>query len=311
MAGHILLLGGSGFIGQALCRRLATLPHDVIVVSHTEPRFKAQNVRWVEGSLDDAQLLHELLPNCEVAFHLASRTTPGASAQAPVREATDNLLPTLRLIETLHQYPHARLVYVSSGGATYGPSLQIPVSEQHCPHPQSYYGAGKVAVEAFLDALRAQGHRIAILRPSNVYGPGQPLRPGFGLVRTVLDHIRHNTAITVWGDGSIVRDYLYIDDLVDALMLTMDPMSDGLFNVGYGSGHSINELISLAHEVTGIAPTVNYTCDRKVDVPIIVLDITAIRNHYGWRPKTPLREGMAEMWRWLNNAAGRSTPSCG
>ena len=301
MAKQLLLLGGNGFIGQALCRRLATLPVQVVVVSHTQPRFAAANIRWRQASLDDAALLHELLPASEVVVHLVSHTTPGMSARAPVREATENLYPSLRLIETLQQYPQAHLVYLSSGGALYGPAAQIPVAETQCPHPQSYYGAGKVAVEAFLDALRAQGHPITVLRPSNIYGPEQPLRPGFGLVRTVLEQIRRGNAITVWGDGSTIRDYLYIDDLVDALMSVIDKKLCGLFNLGYDHGHSINEIVALARDTTGIAPTVHYAADRKVDVPAIVLDSTAFRSLSGWQPKTGLEDGMTRMWSWLKD----------
>lgn len=302
MTRQILLLGGNGFIGQALCRRLADLPVQVVVVSHTPPRFTATNIRWRQASLDDAALLHELLPASEVVVHLASRTTPGMSAYAPVREATENLYPSLRLIETLQQYPQTHLIYLSSGGALYGPTVQMPVPETQCPHPQSFYGAGKVAVEAFLDALHVQGHPITILRPSNIYGPEQPLRPGFGLIRTVLEQIRHNKPITVWGDGSTVRDYLYIDDLVDALMTVIEKKLCGLFNLGYGRGHSINEIVALAREITGIVPVVCFAADRKVDVPAIVLDSTAFQNMSSWQATTPLNSGMARMWRWLEDA---------
>lgn len=301
MAGQILLLGGNGFIGQALCRRLAALPVRAVVVSHTPPRFTAANIRWQPGSLDDATLLHDLLPASEVVVHLASHTTPGMSAQAPVREATENLYPSLRLIETLQQYPQTHLIYLSSGGALYGPAAKMPVAETQCPHPQSFYGAGKVAVEAFLDALRSQGHPVMVLRPSNIYGPEQPLRPGFGLVRTVLEQIRRGSAITVWGDGATVRDYLYIDDLIDALLTAIEKKLCGLFNLGYGCGHSINEIVTLARETTGITPTVHYAADRKVDVPAIVLDSSAFRTLSGWQPKTALHDGMARMWRWLKD----------
>ncbi len=306
MARQLLLMGGSGFIGQALCRRLAALPVQVVVVSHTQPSFTADNIRWRQASLDDATLLHELLPASEVVIHLASRTTPGISAQAPVREATDNLFPALRLIETLQQYPQVHLIFLSSGGALYGPASPVPVSETQCPHPQSYYGAGKVAVEAFLDALRAQGQPVTVLRPSNAYGPGQPLRPGFGLIRTVLEQIRRGNPITVWGDGSTVRDYLYIDDLVDALMAVIEKKLCGLFNLGYGRGHSIHEIVALAQETTGIVPTVHHAATRVVDVPSIVLDSTMLRTLSGWQPGTPLQDGMARMWRWLKAASDRS-----
>ena len=151
------------------------------------------------------------------------------------------------------KFDTVRLLYVSSGGTLYGNPSVIPVPEDQPLWPVSYHGVGKVAVEAFLRVYGGNhGGRVCVLRPSNVYGPGQILREGFGVIRTMLEHAYHGEPMTFWGDGEAIRDFLYVDDFVEACCRTIDSRAPlGVYNVGAGVGHSLNSLRAIMERVTG------------------------------------------------------------
>ena len=281
----VLLLGGSGFIGGALARRLA----------------RDQITAHVVGRHDLARL-EDLLPQCGAVVHLASATTPGSSATQPQLEL-DNLALTLRLVEALQRQPQTHLIYFSSGGTVYGNPERLPVTEDAPIAPLSHHGAGKAAQEAFCQALRHRGHAVTTLRPSNAYGPGQGLKGGFGLVRTLLEHARAGTALEIWGDGENVRDFIYIDDVVEACMRFIGLPDDcGTYNLGTGNGFSINEVKHLVEAASGQQLTATYRPARGIDVREVVLDTTRLQARLGWQPRIGLAEGLARTWKWLNVA---------
>lgn len=298
MSDAVVLLGG-GFIGAALARHLAAAGKTVHVLARRPASADFPRMQWHQGDLRDRELLNQLLPVCGAVVHLASETTPGASARRPLLEG-GNLQPTLTLLDALQDYPDTHLIYFSSGGTVYGNPTSLPVTEDAPLAPLSFHGAGKAAQEMFLQAFRARGRAVTILRPANAYGPGQPLKAGFGLVRTVLENIRHDRPIEVWGDGETVRDYVYVDDVATACALLVDrPNDSGTYNVGSGAGCSINALIRLAGEVTGQMPRVVYREARRSDVARVVLDVSRLRAA-GWMPRIGLAEGLSRTWQWLN-----------
>ncbi|HCA27400.1 MAG TPA: epimerase, partial [Betaproteobacteria bacterium] len=261
----VLLLGGGGFIGAALSRRLAAAGRRVHVVSRHAAVSAVPNVSFHRGALDDVVLLRKLLPVCGTVVHLASETTPGGSAHRPALEA-ENIRATLALLEWLQAFD-AHLIFLSSGGALYGDAAHFPVAEAAPLAPLSYHGAGKAAIEAFLHAFRAQGRRATVLRPANAYGPEQPLRAGFGFIRTLLEQMRIGSALDIWGDGEAVRDFIYVDDVAAACALFVDrPQDSGIYNVGSGEGHSINAVARLAGAVCGRELKLRYRPARPGDV---------------------------------------------
>lgn len=300
----ILIIGGTGFIGSALVKRLQlqkTRPIHVLA-RHAE-RSKLKNVFTHRGSIDDADLIRQLLPQCSSIIHAASTTTPGVSAKQPSLEATQNILPTLRFLELLSESEPKQLLYISSGGTFYGNPTTSPVEETATFSPQSYYGAGKVAIEAFLKAYQYQtGSSVICLRPSNVYGVGQPYRPGFGLIRTMFEHALNQTRLEIWGDGEIIRDFIYINDVVDACIALLDKTTlSGNYNIGYGKGHSINNLIQALEIVCKTTISKKYLPPRQIDVQSIVLDNRHLREQVQWHPKIELEQGLQLTWNWLNS----------
>lgn len=281
----VLLLGGAGFIGAALATRL-----------------QQQNVPVHIVGRHDLDQLAQLLPQCSTVIHLASATTPGSSAQHANLEL-GNLALTLRLLDLLRAQPQTHLIFFSSGGTVYGNPQRLPVTEDSPIAPLSNHGAGKAAQESFCQALRAQGHAVSILRPSNAYGPGQTMKSGFGLVRTLLEHARLGTAMEIWGDGENVRDYIYIDDIVDAtLRVIAQPQDCSTYNLGSGVGHSINQVRDVVGQVCSrILPT-TYRPARGLDVRGVVLDNTRLSARLGWKPVVGFADGVARTWEWVRRA---------
>lgn len=281
----VLLLGGAGFIGSALAKRLQLANIPIYVVDR-----------------ENAAALASLLPRCSTVVHLASSTTPGTSARHPELE-TDNLALTLRLLALLQTQPPTHLIFFSSGGTVYGNSTIFPITEDAPTGPLSYHGAGKAAQEVFCKTLATLGHAVTVLRPSNAYGPGQTLRQGFGLIRTLLEHARQDSTLEIWGDGENVRDYIYIDDVVEAALgLIRLPEDSGTYNLGSGVGYSINQVKAVVEQVCGVTLNTAYRSARGMDVRRVVLDNSRLSARLGWQAKVGLADGVARTWEWLQRS---------
>ncbi len=301
---HLLVAGGTGFIGSALSRAALARGLAVTVLARHAPAPGGlpAGAQFAQGALDDAAVLRRLLPQAGWLVHLACQSVPG-TALGPADECDANVQPTLRLLEALREFPAVRVLFVSSGGTVYGPTGARPVGEDAALKPWSGHGAGKVAIEGFLNAFCHQHRRDGvILRPANVYGPGQPVRPGFGIVPALLHAAAGNHAVDLYGGGAAVRDFLYIDDFTDlCLRLLERPAPAGTaatYNAGSGEPCSIEQLCTLVERVTGRVLQRRALPARSVDVDYVVLDSTRVRAATGWQPRTPLAEGLARTWQW-------------
>lgn len=278
----VLLLGGTGFIGGALANRLHKEKVPALVVGRA-----------------DVGRLQQILPNCSTVVHLASATTPGLSSERPALEQS-NIDMTRHLVECLKAQPETHLIYFSSGGTVYGNSARLPVTEEDTLAPMSPYGAAKAAQESVCQELRDIGHAVTIFRPSNAYGPGQSLRNGFGLIRTMLEHAHMGTPLEIWGDGENVRDFVYIDDIVEAtLRLIQSPQDSGTYNLGSGMGHSINQVKGLVEMACKARVETIHRPARGIDVRSVVLDISRLTMRLDWEPKMDLTQGVANTLEWL------------
>lgn len=300
---RILLIGGGGFLGSRLARRLCAEGHQVEILVRDHGRPAPSGFTVHAGGLGNVALLRRILPSFNVVFHLASGTTPGVSGRDPSLEAELNIFPTLRFLEAFQAHPDIHLVFVSSGGTVYGNPATNPVSEDAPLAPLSYYGAGKVALETFMTAnARNQKGRLTILRPSNLYGPGQPHYLGFGVIRTMLQHLLDGTTMQIWGNGEAIRDFIYIDDLVDACSLALrGPKTNGIYNVGSGIGCSLKQLIEIVRTACRKELRIEYRAGRKIDVRAVVLDSSRLRTAVGWQPRVPIEAGIRQTWEWLQS----------
>lgn len=299
----VLLLGGGGFLGCALARQLVDNNKRVHIVTPNKNPAIASNAIIHQTSLDDERILKSILPECGIIIHLASSTNPGNSARHPALEAKLNITPTLNFLEILQCYKPFHLIYISSGGTIYGNPETIPVNEKHQLTPLSYYGAGKVAIETFLRVLATPpDQNVTLIRPPNFYGPGQSYQQGFGIIRTMLEHIHRGTKMEIWGDGEIVRDFLYIDDMVSALNLLIDmPTDNDTYNIASGKGHSLNQVKGIIETVCNKKLNVKYRKKRKSDVNSIALDSSRFVKETGWQPKITFEKGILLTWQWVQS----------
>jgi UDP-glucose 4-epimerase len=293
-----LVLGGGGFIGSHLVTALLAQGASVRVLERPY-RTRMPSIpnhpmlEWQEGDFGNVQDIHRALDNVDVVFHLVSTTQPKSSNDDPSFDVESNLSATLRLLDQLRG-SKTRLIFASSGGTVYGTPLHTPIPETHPTEPTCSYGIVKLAIEKYL-ALYQLLHSLdyRVLRVANPYGPGQETNHAQGVVGTFLSRVVHDQPIEVWGDGSVVRDYLYISDTVSALLRAAEYRgTERVFNIGSGGGHSVREIIAAVEQVTGKKAQASYTAARKFDVPVSVLDITRASKELGWRPEVDLNEGL-------------------
>ena len=306
MARH-LILGGGGFIGRhvalALLRR-----NDVVVIANRSPMKEAppdangELLSFVQCDLATAEW-DAILLDGDVVHHYACSTIPKTANDDPVGDLDVNVRGTLRLLEALRKRRGTRLVFPSSGGTVYGPLQHTPVSEDHPLNPITAYGASKVAIEKYLGFYRAMyGLDIRIARLSNPYGQGQDPRGKQGAASIFLHLALANQPIEVWGDGSVVRDYIHIADAVAGLLTVADAepellIDHPIFNIGSGRGVSITDILAFLEERLGRALHVTYLPGRQFDVTINVLDIRRARLVLDWFPRLEFRAGMDLMIR--------------
>lgn len=302
---NILLLGGTGFVGRKLVSALQAQGDSITVISRStrQSPFPAE-IKYYSCSLEHKQTLRQLLPSTDVVIHLASASTPSTSVLDPAFETLHNLMPTSRFLETFAEYPQARLIYLSSGGAIYGNNPNEKVDEQQPTKPLSYYGSGKAAIEALLHAFCHQTNRNAtILRPSNFYGPGQPERAGFGIVPALMSRAIRDEAIEIWGDGNTIRDYLHIDDFTELVKKVIGQADSNpgchIYNAGTGIGTSVNQICAYIEKLAGKPLQKSFHPIRKVDVQRVVLDSALVMSQTNWTPAIPLEYGLKQTWEYF------------
>lgn len=294
MPARSLVVGATGFIGSALVQGLAAAGSLVTAVSrhHAEP--ERDGVRWLRVDPQDVASWRLALEAVEVVYHLGWSTVPQTASADPVADVQDNVISSLRLFEAIDGSEVKRLVFASSGGTVYGRIGSPLVSEDHPTRPISAYGVSKLSVEHYLEMLGDQrGLDSVSLRIGNPYGPGQTKRANFGAVTTFARLGLAGQPITIFGDGSIVRDYLFIDDVVEAVMAAGARRGGPtVINVGSGEGRSLNEIVATVEQIIGRKLDVAYQPGRRFDVPRIVLDPSRAGDVLGWRPRTSFPEGV-------------------
>ena len=300
----VLILGAGGFIGRQLAHYLAQCDERVIAVSRRPFEADHPNIETVVAEPRSADDFAPLVERSRAVIHLASGSTPGSTAGRPLDELDHNLIPTVGLLQALQGTPDRALIFVSSAGTLYGDTDGGASRETDPLRPRSYHGAGKVAAEAFIHAWCSQFDAAAtVLRPSNVYGPGQTERHSFGIVPTAFGKLLRGDTLTVWGDGSAVRDFLYIADFVELCRkVLLSPMPVGLriVNAASGTGTSLNALFSSIEKVSGRSLPRHYDASRHVDVARVVIDPGNARFLFGWEPSTPIDDGLQRTWRWFS-----------
>ena len=300
-----IIIGADGFIGRHLTARLAQEGHGdlALVCGRPTDGYLQQNFpasRVLEFSLADLDQMVELCSSAETIFQLAWSTTPHTSNADPVADFLNNALPNLRFIDALAPHFKGRLVFVSSGGAVYGVPQVLPIPESHPIHPLSSYGIGKSVVERYIELYgRLHGLVYTIVRVANPYGPGQTVKNTQGVIAAILSCLRTGQPFTMWGDGSVIRDYVHVLDVAAALALAgrHENARQETFNIGSGKGESLSGIIEIMERISKRKIAVNRLPPRKEDVPVNQLDISKAKTHLNWTPAVQLEDGLRELIR--------------
>ena len=247
-----------------------------------------------------------LLEQVSKIYHLAWSSLPQSSNADPLRDASDNILGSLQLLEAAKRVTNLRFVFPSSGGTVYGILASVPATELHDTRPRCAYGISKLAVEKYLGLYHELwGLDCVALRVSNAYGPGQQVGRNFGAISTFAAHAAAGEPITVFGEGSVIRDYLYIDDLVAAFVAAGEHRGGpAVMNIGSGVGKSLNDIVAVLRQIY-TRVEVNYLPGRDLDVPVSVLDVSLANATFKWRAHISFEVGIERTARALSDHLAR------
>jgi UDP-glucose 4-epimerase len=304
-----IVLGGGGFIGTNLCRRLAAEGHRVRAFGRQRPFPEAlEGVEWFQGDFTDAAALAAAIETFDVVYHLINSTTPLSANLDMVADLQRNVAASLGMFDICRKLGVSRVVFVSSGGTIYGCPQQIPTPETAPTDPITAYGISKLAIEKYL-ALNRHLHRLdyRVLRVSNPFGPFQTSIKNQGVIASIISRALRREEIEIWGDGTVVRDFIFVDDVVDALVLASHDRSEmRLFNIGCGEGRSLRDVIETIETLVDRKLDISWKPGRPVDVPVSVVAIERARDVLGWQPRTSFQSGLEQTvaW-WRSYGSGR------
>jgi UDP-glucose 4-epimerase len=301
-----IVLGGGGFIGVNLCRRLASSGLRVRAFGRRCLFPEAlEGVEWYQGDFTDAVLLASAIETYDIVFHLIHATTPHSANLDMAGDVQQNVISSLALMDISRNLGVKRIVFVSSGGTVYGPAAQIPTPEAARTEPITAYGISKLAIEKYLALYeRLHGLDYRILRVANPFGPYQVPTKNQGIIATLVSHALRHEHIEIWGDGSVVRDYVFVGDVIDAMEIAAADRGDGrIFNIGTGQGRSLREVIAAIEGQLGRRLDVDWKPGRPIDVPASIMAIERARDVLGWAPRTPFEQGLEQTIAWWRSRA--------
>jgi UDP-glucose 4-epimerase len=236
-------------------------------------------------------------------MHLVSSTLPRGSNEDVVFDVQSNLISSLHLLNAMVTKGIRKIIFISSGGTVYGNPIYTPLDEGHPTNPTVSYGITKLAIEKYLLLFQSlHGIKATILRVANPYGERQRIETAQGAIGVFLSKALRHQDIEIWGDGSVIRDYVYVGDVADAFAKAVN--YDGacsVFNIGSGVGKSLNEIIGVMRETLGLQFEVNYHPSRAFDVPVSILNNSLAQRELGWAPQVTFNEGIKQTASWMAN----------
>ena len=307
MAGKTAIVtGAAGFIASHLVDRLISDGYTVTgsddlstgKLANLPPDFDLRQLDIRDPEV--RKIVSEVRP--DFVFHLAAQISVSVSAREPVMDAEVNVLGALNLFEGIRavEGKTTKVVYVTSGGTAYGEPSVLPADESTPVRPLSPYGASKLAIETYLPVYeRLCGLDYSIIRLANIYGPRQDPHGEAGFVAIFARAMLSGKSLTIFGDGNDERDYVYVGDVVDAIVKAAENSRPGPFNVGTGEGTSTNRIFEVVAENCGHTDDAVHGPPRPGDVNRIYLDATRAGKELGWTPKITLEDGLKTTVDWF------------
>ncbi len=297
MGMKVLVTGGAGFIGSHLVDRLVQEGNQVVVIDNLstgkrkQVNKKAQLYKMDIRSKRIERVFRKERPL--IVVHLAAQMNVRLSTEDPVFDAEVNILGTLNLLEHAVKHGVRKVSFASSGGAVYGEQEVFPAAESHRTDPLSPYGISKLAGEKYLAYYtNTTGLRHVVLRFGNVYGPRQEPEGEAGVVAIFSKLMLEGGQPIINGTGKQTRDFVYVDDVVDAIMVTLGEDIQGTFNVGTGQEATVNECYGIIKELTNSSCKDLYGAAKKGEQFRSVLDVMKLREKFDWDPQVSFPEGL-------------------
>ncbi len=305
----VLITGGCGFVGANLIAALQKNGTGRVKVLDNESGGSRDwisefDVEFISGDIRDASAVDAGLKDIKTVVHLAADTRVLDSIENPSFNFDVNVAGTMTILEAMRKSGVTNIVNASTGGAIIGDATP-PVNEDMPARPSSPYGAAKLAVEGYCSAYATSyGFKSTSLRFSNVYGP-RSYHKG-SVVAQFFRQIHRGETLTVYGDGTQTRDYVFVEDLVDGIIRAMTSGVTGVYQLGTGFGTSLNDLITLMKEVVGEEKEVNlrHADFRDGELVHTWCDISRAREAFGYSPSTELKQGLISTWRWFCEKGG-------
>lgn len=306
----IIIFGAAGFIGTNLAVSLAQDKENKITLIDRDTSFfellkeyKFENVKFYESDFTEDADFEHLLEGQDVVYHLISTTVPTTSNQHIPQELVANVVVSSKLLESCVKCGVRKVIFISSGGTVYGKQKSYPISEESSTYPISSYGIQKITIEKLLYLYQYMyGLDYRVIRLSNPYGPYQRPNGILGAVTTFTYKSLLEETIDVYGDGTVIRDYIYIDDAIKGIVnIANNDNKYRTFNLGCGYGTSINDLLEIIKDTLNVKLNVNYHSSRRVDIPVNYLDISRYEECFGPLNPLGLKEGVLKTANFLEN----------
>ncbi len=308
----ILVTGGAGFIGSQIVDKLISQGYSVFVIDNLSSG-KKENInpkaRFYQLDISDkkiADILERERP--EVIFHLAAQINARFSVKNPLFDAQINILGFLNIIENALKNGLQKFIFSSSGGVLYGDAKIIPTPESAPLAPESPYGVAKLASEKYLEYyFKANKLDFISLRYANVYGPRQNAAGEAGVIAIFSNRLLKEEPLIIFGDGTNTRDYVYVEDVVEANIKALEPetaqwpLQKRFLNVGTGKETSVKEITQLLAQAAGKKPKITYASPQPGDIQRSCLNAEKIKKLLLWEPKYTIEEGIRKTYQWFSN----------
>jgi UDP-glucose 4-epimerase len=259
-------------------------------------------IKIIKGDFLNETEIDQALHNIDYVFHYLSTTVPATAKVNPIFDIESNIIGSVRLLQKSVNNKIKKIFFSSSGGTIYGEPTHLPIRETDAVNPLDPYAISKLTIEKYLNYFyQSQGLDYTIIRYSNPYGERQNPLGKQGVIPIFLFKIKTGDQPQIYGDGSMLRDYIYIKDAISATIAILERgRQEKIFNVGRGEGQSLNDLIKIMAEVTGKKIVPRYTAGNENYIQKIVLDSSKLQKETGWKAETKLQEGIRRTWTWLN-----------
>lgn len=299
----IIVTGGAGFLGSHVVDRLLALGHEVAIIDNlwqtAQKRYVPEGVQLVKEDVASEAARNFVLDfQPDAVYHLAAQISVPVSVENPVADAHTNVLGTVNIMQAAHDAGVKRFIYTSTCGV-YGDSPDLPLKEESELRPKSPYALSKKVGEEYARYMSVErGVNILSIRPANLYGPRQQKVGEAGVIAIFLDNILHGKSLTVTGDGTATRDWLYVEDAADAFVQALTGEAQGIVNIGTGIEQKVQDLVDILRALHGGGEVV-YGAPRPGDIYRSYLNVVRAKEMLGWESTTSFEEGLKKTYNWF------------